>query len=158
MIADPGPQTQPRKTGKVLGLDVGDKRIGVAVCDPLRLAARPLETVLRGGRDRDNWQHFAELVRREEVTEIVCGLPLHMNGSEGDQAKRTRRWAQRFITAMRAATDRALPLHFQDERLSSYAADAILASTGVKTSQDAAAAAVILQSWLDGQRLPEMDL
>lgn len=140
------------KIGKVLGLDVGDKRIGVAVCDPLRLAARPLETVVRGGRDRDNWPHFAEIVRREEIVEIVCGLPLHMNGDEGDQAKRTRRWAKRFVEAMREASARALPLHFHDERLSSYAADEILASTGVKASQDAAAAAVILQSWLDEQR------
>ena len=138
--------------GKVLGLDVGDRRIGVAVCDPLRLAARPLETVTRGGRDRDNWAHFAEILRREEIVEIVCGLPLHMNGDEGHQARRTRRWAKRFIEAMREASGSALLLHFHDERLSSYAAEEILAGTGIKASQDAAAAAVILQSWLDEQR------
>lgn len=137
---------------KVLGLDVGDKRIGTAVCDPLRLVARPLVTVVRGGRDRDNWAELAALVQKEEIAEIVCGLPLHMNGSEGEQAKRTRRWAKRFHAAMQEATGKALPLHFHDERLSSYAADAILASTGSRVSQDAAAAAVILQSWLDAQR------
>jgi putative Holliday junction resolvase len=139
-------------TGKVLGLDVGDKRIGVAVCDPLRLAARPLRTVVRGGRDRDNWDEFARIVRAEEIVEVVCGLPLHMNGSEGEQAKRTRKWAKRFVNAMAEATATSLPLHFQDERLSSFSADEILAATGSKASQDAAAAAVILQSWLDDQR------
>lgn len=140
--------------GKVLGLDVGDKRIGVAVCDPLRLVARPLQTILRGGRDRDNWTEFAHILQREEIVEIVCGLPLHMNGSEGDQARRTRKWAKRFIDAMREATAAALPIHFQDERLSSFAADEILAATGSKASQDAAAAAVLLQAWLDEQRRP----
>jgi len=139
-------------TGKVLGLDVGDRRIGVALCDPLRLAARPLQTVVRGGRDRDNWEEFAHILHREEIVEVVCGLPLHINSSEGEQAKRTRRWAKRFIAAMREATAAPLPLHFQDERLSSFAADEIIAATGSKTSQDAAAAAVILQTWLDEQR------
>lgn len=139
-------------TGKVLGLDVGDRRIGVAVCDPLRLAARPLTTVVRGGRDRDNWEEFARILHREEIVEIVCGVPLHMNGDEGEQARRTRRWAKRFLAAMQEATGETIPLHFQDERLSSFAADEILAATGSKTSQDAVAAAVVLQSWLDDQQ------
>lgn len=137
--------------GKYLGLDVGNKRIGLAVCDPLGLAARPLLTVVRGGRDRDNWQQFAEIVRREEAVGAICGLPLNMDGTEGEQAQRTRRWAKRFAAAMSESLGEPFPVTFHDERLSSFAADEILSERGLTgtVSQDAAAAAVILQSWLD---------
>lgn len=143
--------------GKLLALDVGLARIGVAVCDPLRLAARPLTVIHRRTR-RDDFAELAQLVQREEIGEIICGLPLNMDGSEGAQAQTVRKWAERFVYAMRAILGQSLPLIFWDERLSTFAAQELLAEQGTskqKIAEDAAAAAVILQNYLDAQRLGE---
>lgn len=143
--------------GKLLALDVGLARIGVAVCDPLRLAARPLTVIHRGSR-RDDFAQLAQLVQREEIIGIICGLPLNMNGSEGPQAQTVRKWAERCVYALRAILGQAVPLIFWDERLSTFAAQELLAEYGSnkqKPSEDAAAAAVILQNYLDAQRLGE---
>lgn len=143
--------------GKLLALDVGLARIGVAVCDPLRLAARPLTVIHRRTR-RDDFAELAQLVQREEIDEIICGLPLNMDGSEGAQAQTVRKWAERFVYAMRAILGQSLPLIFWDERLSTFAAQELLAEQGTskqKIAEDAAAAAVILQNYLDAQRLGE---
>jgi len=142
--------------GKLLGLDVGLARIGVAVCDPLGLAARPLSVIERRSR-RQDFGVLAEIVEREEaagdeVVAIICGLPLNMDGSEGQQAKTTRKWAERLAYALRTILGRPYPVIFWDERLSTFAAQEILAATGSKVPEDAAAAAVILQSYLDAQR------
>lgn len=146
--------------GKLLALDVGLARIGVAVCDPLRLAARPLTVIHRRSR-RDDFAELAQLVQREEIVAIICGLPLNMDGSEGPQAQTVRKWAERCVYAMRAILCQSLPLIFWDERLSTFAAQELLAEQGnngnsrQKTAEDAAAAAVILQDYLDAQRLGE---
>lgn len=143
--------------GKLLALDVGLARIGVAVCDPLRLAARPLTVIHRRSR-RDDFAELAQLVQREEVVGIICGLPLNMDGSEGPQAQTVRKWAERCVYALRAILGQTLPLIFWDERLSTFAAQELLAEQGTskqKPAEDAAAAAVILQSYLDAQRLGE---
>lgn len=134
-----------------MALDVGQARIGVAVCDPLGLAARPLTVVERRSR-REDFDRLAALFTAEEAESIICGLPLNMDGSEGAQAATTRKWAERLAHALRAILGRPTPIIFWDERLSSYVADEILATTGSKTAQDAAAAAVILQSYLDARR------
>lgn len=143
--------------GKLLALDVGLARIGVAVCDPLRLAARPLTVIHRRSR-RDDFAELARLVQREEVIGIICGLPLNMDGSEGSQAQTVRKWAERCVYALRAILGQAVPLIFWDERLSTFAAQELLAEQGSskqKIAEDAAAAAVILQNYLDAQRLGE---
>jgi putative Holliday junction resolvase len=137
--------------GKLLGLDVGLARIGVAVCDPLGLAARPL-TVIERRSKREDFDTLADIVRREEVEAVICGLPLNMDGSEGQQARTTRKWAQRLARALRAILGRTYPIIFWDERLSTFAAQEILAATGMDVAEDAAAAAVILQSYLDARR------
>jgi putative Holliday junction resolvase len=137
--------------GKLLGLDVGLARIGVAVCDPLGLAARPL-TVIERRSKREDFDTLADIVRREEVEAVICGLPLNMDGSEGQQARTTRKWAQRLARALRAILGRTYPVIFWDERLSTFAAQEILAATGMDVAEDAAAAAVILQSYLDARR------
>lgn len=138
-------------SGKLLALDVGLARIGVATCDPLRLAVRPVTVIQRASR-RDDFNRLAELVRNEEGAAIVCGLPLHMDGSESGQSQTVRKWALRLAQALRTLLGYPVPVIFWDERLTTFAAQAILAEQGVKSGEDAVAAAVILQSYLDAQR------
>ncbi len=135
---------------KLMALDVGLARIGVALCDPLGLAARPLCVIERRARN-DDFVRLANIVACEEVQGIICGLPLHMDGSEGQQAATTRKWARRLANALRALLGHPVPVEFWDERLSSYAARELLQGD-THTGEDAAAAAVILQSYLDARR------
>lgn len=138
--------------GKIIALDVGDARIGVATCDPLRLTVRPLRTLLRRNR-RTDFDALAKIYAEEEAVLVVCGLPYNMDGSEGPQARRIRNWAARFTRALRNILDDEVPLVFCDERLSSFAADEWIAAEGLHPAgQDAVAAAVILRSYLDVQR------
>lgn len=139
-----------RPPGKLLALDVGLARIGVAVCDPLQLVARPLTVIHRRSRNED-FAVLATLVQRETAQAVICGLPLNMDGSEGARAQSTRKWAMRLAHALRALLGAPLPVIFWDERLSTYAAQAILAKRGDVVAEDAAAAAVILQSYLDAR-------
>lgn len=138
--------------GKIIALDVGDARIGVAACDPLRLAVRPLRTLRRRSR-RSDFDALAQILAEEEAVLIVCGLPYNMDGSEGPQARKVRNWAGRFTRALRNMRGKEAPLVFWDERLSSFAADELIAEEGAHPAgQDAVAAAVILRSYLDDQR------
>ena len=141
-------------SGKLLALDVGLARIGVAVCDPLQLAARPLTVIHRRSRNED-FAELATLVQREAAQAVICGLPLNMDGSEGERAQSIRKWAMRLAHALRALLGAPLPVIFWDERLSTYAAQAILTARGEAIAEDAAAAAVILQSYLDARSAPE---
>jgi putative Holliday junction resolvase len=137
-------------SGKLLALDVGLARIGVAVCDPLGLVARPLCVIQRRSRNED-FAQLAEIAAREEAQGVICGLPLNMDGSEGQQAATTRTWARRLANALRALIGRPVPIEFWDERLSSWEARALLQGD-TQTGEDAAAAAVILQAFLDARR------
>ena len=159
--------------GKLLALDVSQARIGVATCDALGLTVRPLMVIDRTSR-RADFAHLAELVQRDGVTGIVCGLPLNMDGSEGPQAQMIRKWAMRLAQAMRALVGRPIPVIFWDERLTTFAAREWLAADpprgwGNEAGEDAVAAAILLQQYLDAQRrgetadfgrieLPERDL
>ena len=134
---------------RVMGLDVGEKRIGVALSDPLGLMASPLTVVER----RDDEAAIAQLVgllEQNEVEQVVVGLPRSLDGSLGPQAKRV----QQFIDALSRHT--RLPLATWDERLSTVAAERMLRETGASQSKrkkvrDTAAAALILQAYLDWQ-------
>uniref|UniRef100_A0A7C1JAK8 Putative pre-16S rRNA nuclease n=1 Tax=Caldilinea aerophila TaxID=133453 RepID=A0A7C1JAK8_9CHLR len=173
---------QAAPAGKLMSLDVGQARIGVAVCDPLQLGARPLTVIQCHGEDED-FATLARLVQQEEIQAIICGLPLNMDGSEGPQAQSVRGWAQRLAQALRQTLRTVPPILFWDERLSSYEAQSLLAAQaqseekaariahlalpksrrdkrrqrtgqqrkGQKShiADDAVAAAVILQSYLD---------
>jgi putative Holliday junction resolvase len=150
------------ESNKLLSLDVGLARIGVATCDPLGLAARPLAVIHRTSR-RADFEQIARLVRTEGVSGVICGLPLNMDGSEGAQARTIRKWAERLAYALRALLGQPVPIRFGDERLSTFAAQALLAGApsesrehGSEVQEDAAAAAVILQSYLDAQRRGEV--
>jgi putative Holliday junction resolvase len=132
--------------GKLLALDVGLARIGIAVCDPLRLAARPHSTLTRASRNED-FAHLAKIAKAEAVQGIVCGLPLNMDGTAGPQAQTTRKWAMRLAHAMRVLLGAPLPIALWDERLSSFSAQE-LAKQWPRQGEDALAATVILQSFL----------
>jgi putative Holliday junction resolvase len=149
------------ESNKLLALDVGLARIGVATCDPLGLVARPLAVIRRTSR-RADFDQIARLVRAEGALGVICGLPLNMDGSEGDQARTVRKWAERLAYALRALLGHPVPVRFWDERLSTFAAQALLARSRAgrplappEAQEDAAAAAVILQSYLDAQRRGE---
>ena len=135
----------PAPVGRCLALDVGERRTGVAIGERL---ARPLLTVERRSKLED-WQAIARLVREHQVKTVVVGKPLNMDGSEGFAAQRVVRYAQRMADAL-AEMDLEIQLVFWDERLSTVEAQHKLRSGGKgNTSIDAAAAAVILQGYLD---------
>lgn len=150
----PSPPPSFAGTGKLLALDVGLARIGLAVCDPLRLAARPHSTLTRASR-RDDFAHLAAVARQEEIVGIVCGLPLNMDGSSGPQAQTTRKWALRLAQALRVLLGRPLPIALWDERLSSYSTREIAPHWPRSVGEDALAATVILESFLVAQRRGE---
>jgi len=132
--------------GRVLGLDLGDARIGVAISDDRRRIAVPLGTV-RTGAPADV-QAIADLVHGHDVTLVVIGHPLHLSGEAGERAHH----AERFAQALDAFLD--VPVLLQDERLSSIEADRALREAGAsgrerRRTVDRSAATVILQAWLD---------
>lgn len=146
------PQTFPTE-GKLMALDVGLARIGIALCDPLRLSVRPHSTLTRASRN-DDFAHLAKIVQSEQVQGVVCGLPLHMDGTVGTQAQTTRKWAMRLAQALRALLGTPIPIAFWDERLSSFSARQ-LAQQWPRQGEDALAAMVILQSFLAAQARAE---
>jgi putative holliday junction resolvase len=136
-----------KEKSKVIGLDVGDKRIGIAVSDALRLIAAPLLTVHRKNMKTDVASVLG-VIRKEEAAEVVIGLPKNMDGTEGEQAIKVRLFAKQLARASK------LPVHLEDERLSTFSAIEMLVEQGVKTGHnrdmvDMQAAAVILQGFLD---------
>lgn len=135
--------------GRVLGLDLGDARIGVAISDDARRLAVPLGTV-RTGAPAD-LKAIAGLVAEHDVTAVVVGHPLLLSGEPAEQA----RHAQRFADALRAVV--SVPVMLQDERLSTSEAERALRGTGASGRDrrrvvDRSAATVILQAWLDAGR------
>lgn len=131
---------------RALGLDVGGRRIGLALSDPTGFLASPFGFVERGPSDLAD---IARIAEENEVAEIVVGLPLSMSGDSGIQAGKVRA----FIRDLRSQTD--LPIKTVDERLSTVQAQGMLRQSGRRRRDrdrgeiDAAAAAVILQTYLD---------
>ena len=132
-----------------LALDIGDKRIGLAAGNDNARLARPLRVLVRRSKNED-FEAIARVVQEVGADELLVGLPLNMDGSEGPQAKRTRKYAERLRRRLN------MPLRFHDERLTSFMADQILAQKPRKKDRrqpnDAIAAAAILQSFLDAER------
>jgi putative Holliday junction resolvase len=132
--------------GRVLGLDLGQSRIGVAISDPARRVAVPVGTIRTGAPE--DVKAIAALVREHEVTAIVVGHPLSMSGRSGEAADH----AEKFAEALRGFL--GVPVHLQDERLSTVQAERALAAQGLRGRDrrevvDQAAATVILQAYLD---------
>lgn len=134
---------------RLAGLDVGDKRIGVAVADSLGLTAQGIGVVERRSAARD-CQAIQELLADYTIKGFVAGLPVEMSGLEGVQADRARHFCGHLAEAT------GLPIYFQDERMTSLQSERLLVEAGVKRSKrkgviDKMAAALILQAWLDSQ-------
>ena len=137
---------------RALGLDVGQKTIGVAVTDEAEIAAHPLEVVVRAGVERDV-SAIQTVVASLNITDIVIGLPYELSGRVGHRARRVRE----FANALRAALPHAVKLHEQDERFSTAEAERVLVSADLSRARrreviDQQAAALILQAWLDARR------
>lgn len=136
--------------GKILGLDLGTKTIGIAVSDGLRMTATPLETIKRKKFTHDA-ERLVELIEANAVSALVLGLPLNMDGSEGPRAQSTRTFARNLSKH----TD--LPVIFWDERLSTAAVTRTMIEADLSRARrgqvvDKLAAAYILQGVLDRLR------
>jgi len=136
---------------RILGLDVGERRVGIAISDPTATLARPLQTLVRGSREED-FAAVAALVAEHDIGLIVVGRPLSLDGTEGPQARRVAHYAD----VLAASLD--VPLVPWDERFTTVAAEEILRQNRKKKRRacardevDAVAAAVILQSYLDSR-------
>lgn len=136
---------------RVLGLDLGSKRIGVALSDSSALIANPFAVVQRSGKRAVDHQRIAELVRDEEVDIVVVGLPLSMDGTLGPAARAAVAEAEALATVL------PVPVETYDERLTTVTADQVLMQASLRADArrkvvDKVAATVLLQSWLDARR------
>jgi len=135
---------------KVLGIDLGEARIGLAVSDDLGMLAHPLETI--AVKQTDPIKRIQEVVTRDKITRIILGLPRNMDGTYGPAAEKTRAFAEKLKAAV------PCEIQLWDERLTSVAAQRALHESGrnVKQSRpviDQVAAQMILQGWLDSQAM-----
>ena len=136
--------------GRVLGVDLGERRIGLALSDPLGLIASPLAVLERSGDPAADQRAIVAAARDAGAERIVVGLPRSLGGGAGPAARAVRE----EIEAIAAL---GLPVEAHDERLTTVTAERVLAARGVRgparrTQVDKVAAAVILQSWLDSRR------
>lgn len=146
-------ETQPNseiQPARVLGLDVGSRRIGIAVSDPLGVTAQGLETLQRKNK-RTDFERLGKVILEYQVKEIVVGLPLRMSGMEGTQAEKMHDFANEIRKRFR------LPVHLWDERLTSAEANRLLRETDLSIEKrgkavDRMAAVLILQGWMESRR------
>jgi len=134
---------------RILALDVGAKRIGVAVSDPLGITAQGLETIQRQNKRKD-LEALGRLLKDYEVREIVVGLPLRLSGAEGTQSEMMRRFASELESRF------GVTVHLWDERWTSTEANRLLRETDLSIAKrgravDRMAAILILQSWMEAR-------
>jgi putative Holliday junction resolvase len=142
---------------RILALDLGKKRIGMAMSDELGITAQGLPTLERRNK-RTDFAALAALVRENHVQQIVLGLPLRMSGEEGTQAD----WVRAFAEELKGHVD--VPIDLRDERWTSKQAERVLMGSGIhkedrKPAIDRLSAVILLQDYLDsrgaGSRLPD---
>jgi putative Holliday junction resolvase len=141
--------------GRIMAIDLGEKRIGVALSDPTRTLARPYGVLARKSRQED-FERFRHIIAEQEVTLVVMGLPITLGGDEGQRAA----WVRDYSAGLQqnfAHHGLDLPLVFWDESLTTKEAEASLRARGqrgkkLKARVDAVAAAFILESFLRGQQ------
>lgn len=141
---------------RFLGLDVGDRRIGVAVSDALGVTAQPVLTLYRGN-PRDDLRSLRRLLRKYDCAAVVAGLPLHMSGEQSPQGAKV----QRFVHLLSEMS--GVPTHFWDERLTTAEAHQLLYAAGRPRTEhravvDQVAAVLILQGFLDARKDAERRL
>jgi len=130
-------------------MDVGARRIGLAISDPLAITAQGLDTINRQNKRRDLAQ-LERVIREHDVAEIVMGLPLRMSGADGIQAEKMQAFAEEIRRRFK------VPVHLWDERLTSAQANRLLRETDMSIQRrgavvDQMAAVLILQSWMDAK-------
>ena len=133
---------------RIIALDVGDRRIGIAVSDPLGITAQPIETYTRVGYGPDT-RHIAALCKQYETNQILCGLPRNMDGTQGFQVEKVREFSSKL-------EELGLIVSFYDERMTTMLAEGALLEANMrredrKKKVDMVAAVMILQSYLDAQ-------
>ena len=140
---------EEKKSHRVLALDVGNRRIGLAVTDELGVTAQGLRTLVRTSQRRD-LETLRKIARKYKVTEIVMGRPVHMSGEASAQSEKVERFARELGEALE------LPIHFCDERLTSWEAHELLDREGLSREEkkgkvDQIAATLILQGYLQSK-------
>ena len=147
------PRRREKLSGRLLALDLGQKRVGLAVSDELCVTVRPLETLRRS-----NWKQLvravAETIESFDARGLVIGLPLHLDGTEGGAAQEARRLARNFQLSLN------VPVYLQDERLTSMEAEGELRAAGYTETQrrariDGESAAIILRDFIERERNAE---
>jgi len=139
---------------RILGIDHGTARIGLAISDEMQLVASPLKTL---DATAEPLNVIADIVREREVEKIIVGLPLHMSGQHGEGAARVEKFVEQLGKVLR----HEVPIEMVDERLSSVEAEASLSRAGITDRHarrevvDQLAAMVILQEYLNSSRGPE---
>ncbi len=133
---------------RILGIDYGDRSIGLAISDSLLLTAQPLGTYRLKAREEDNKNYFCDLAKKHDVGQIVLGFPLKMDGTQGTRVQKTREfavWLEKIVS---------VPIVFWDERLTTQQAQAILQGQRIKKKrqkalEDQVSAVIILASYLE---------
>jgi len=138
--------------GRMLALDIGDKRIGVAVSDETGTLARPLTAITRASK-RQDFERIARLVVEQRAERVVAGYPRSLSGGEGPQAQRVRRYVEALAVTL------PVPVELWDEQYTTVEASERLRDSGRRRSHDrgqldAAAAAILLQDYVDSHRSP----
>ena len=136
--------------GRIMGLDVGDKTIGVAVSDLMGLTAQGVKTIKRVGKKKDI-EALKEIIKERQVNKIVSGLPKNMNGTLGPQCEKVIKFCELL------EEETGIKIEYWDERLSTVAAERTLIQGNVRRENrkgviDMVAAVIILQGYLDRQR------
>ena len=136
--------------GRIMGLDVGDKTIGVAVSDLMGLTAQGVKTIKRVGKNKDI-EALKEIIKERQVNKIVSGLPKNMNGTLGPQGEKVIKFCELL------EEETGIKIEYWDERLSTVAAERTLIQGNVRRENrkgviDMVAAVIILQGYLDRQR------
>ena len=135
--------------GRILGVDYGDSRIGLALSDPLKMIASPYKTIRNEG-SKKCLLSIQAIIKEDEVESVVVGLPIGMKGQETAKTKKVREFATSLAIL-------SLPIYLEDERLSSVSAEKSMIQQNIKTGHnkgmiDQRAAAILLQQFLDKQR------
>ena len=140
---------------RALGVDLGDTRIGIAISDDGGVLATPYQTLYRSGDRSDDHRAIEAIIDETGAKVVVVGMPYSLDGSIGHRAKLTRREIIRMQRIL------SVPIHTQDERLTTVTAEQSMRAAGVAGAKkrsivDQIAAAVLLQSWLDGKKSSTM--
>jgi len=149
-VTEDNPLSDIPDRGKIMGLDLGTKTIGVAISDGMRYSATPLETIKRTKFTQDA-ERIVELIGQNQVVAVILGLPLNMDGSEGPRVQSTRAFARNLAPRIN------LPIAFWDERLSTSAVTRMMIEADLRRDRraevvDKLAASYILQGALDRLR------